>query len=407
MWSHRLPRAAARLALAATFALASSPFAGAQKLVYTATLDGAQQVPPTTSTATGSAVIVIDRDKNTFNFIISISGLGSPETGAYIQGFAEPGVNAPVLFSLPLGALKMGSWSFAEADELSVITGLTYLNVCTINSPGGEIRGQVALDTTPTQGLYGDMDGAQEVPPSPSTALGTSYFAIDTAANTLRFNISYSGLGSAETLAIIHGPAPAGANAGALFNLPAGNPKFGTWNYPEAQEVNILSGLTYVNIHTALLPAGEIRGQILPVLISTPYCKGKVNSKGCVPAIGSSGTPSAAAGPDNYMVTCTNALNKKVGLVFFGTRPNKAPLLGGTLCVLPPFKRAGAQSSGGNPPPDDCSGNYSFHFSKAFLAANVLIAGDLVYCEWWMRDPAQPDGTSVGFSNALQFIVQP
>jgi hypothetical protein len=41
------------------------------------------------------------------------------------------------------------------------------------------------------------------------------------------------------------------------------------------------------------------------------------------------------------------------------------------------------------------------------MASHGVTAGSLVYCEWWSRDLAHPDGTGVGFSNALQFIVQP
>lgn len=401
-------RASTCLALAATFAALSSAPAAAQKLVYTASLDGAQEVPPTASAGTGSATVVIDRDKNTVNYKITYSGLGSAETLAHIHGYAPPGSNAGIVFNLPLGALKIGTWTYAEADEANIIAGLTYINIHTALIGSGEIRGQLVLDTTPTDGLFANIDAAQEVPPTGSAATGNGYFAIDTTANTLTYNISYSGLGSAETLAHIHGPAPIGTNAGILFNLPLGTPKTGTWTYPEAQEANILGGQTYVNIHTSLIGSGEIRGQILPVQISTPYCKGKVNSQGCTPVIGSTGTPSASAGPDNFFVTCSNNLNNKTGLIFWGFKPANSPLLGGTLCVGAPITRAGAQGSGGTAPPaNDCSGTYSFHLSEAYMAANGIDAGDVFYGEWWMRDPAHPDGLGVGFSNALQVIIQP
>jgi hypothetical protein len=401
-------RASSTMALLAAIAVASSAPATAQKLVYTATLDGAQEVPPTGSAGTGSATVVIDRDKNTVNYRISFSGLGSAETLAHIHGFAPAGVNAPIVFNLPLGSLKIGTWTYAEADEANIIAGLTYVNIHSALIGSGEIRGQLVLDTTPTTGLYANIDAAQEVPPTPSSATGNAYFAIDTAANTLNYNISFSGLGSAETLAHIHGPAPVGSNAGILFNLPLGSPKIGTWNYPEMHEANILNGLMYVNIHSTNLGSGEIRGQILPVEITSAYCKGKVNSLSCTPSIGSTGTPSAAAGPDNFFVTCSNALNNKTGLIFWGTKPANSPLLGGTLCVGPPLTRAAAQSSGGTvPPANDCSGTYSFHLSEAYMAANGLDAGDIFYGEWWMRDPPHPDGLGVGFSNAIQVIIQP
>ena len=401
-------RAGLCLALAATFAVASSPRANAQKLVLTANLDQAQEVPPTGSPATGKAVALIDRDKNTVNFSITFSGLGSAETLAHIHGFSPPGVNGPVLFNLPLGSPKIGTWTYAEADEANIIAGLTYVNIHTVTFGGGEIRGQLTLDTTPTEGLFAEINSAQEVPPTGSPATGNGYFAIDTVANTLRFNISFSGLGSAETLAHIHGPGAPGVNAPVLFNLALGSPKIGTWNYPEAQEANILGGLTYVNIHTMVNGGGEIRGQIFPVEIATPYCTGKVNSQGCTPAIGFTGTPSVSGGADDFHITCANNLNNKTGLIFWGQKPNNAPLLGGKLCVGAPLTRAGAQGSGGTAPPaNDCTGTYNFHLTQAYMAANGIGAGEMFYCEWWMRDPAHPDGFGAGFSNALQVIMQP
>ncbi len=109
------------------------------------------------------------------------------------------------------------------------------------------------------------LNGAQEVPPTASSATGTGTFTIDTAANTLSFNITFSPLqGGAETGAHIHGPAVAGVNAPIVFSLPPGSPKTGVWNYPEVMEADILAGRMYTNIHSTLFPGGEIRGQILP-----------------------------------------------------------------------------------------------------------------------------------------------
>ena len=106
------------------------------------------------------------------------------------------------------------------------------------------------------------INGAQEVPPNGSAATGTGFININTATNQLFYNITFSGLGSAETMAHIHGFAPPGVNAGIIHTLPLGSPKNGVFNYSQADEANILSGLSYVNIHSVNFPNGEIRGQI-------------------------------------------------------------------------------------------------------------------------------------------------
>ncbi len=106
--------------------------------------------------------------------------------------------------------------------------------------------------------------GRNEVPATTSTARGTGKFVLNTKNNTLKFDIEVMNLSSQETGAHIHGPANPGANAAILFALPSGSSKTGTWTYDQALEDKILSGQTYVNVHSANFPNGEIRGQIIP-----------------------------------------------------------------------------------------------------------------------------------------------
>ncbi len=110
------------------------------------------------------------------------------------------------------------------------------------------------------------------------TGSGSGTFALDTTADTLTFNITFSGLSGTETASHIHGPAPPGMGAGVLYGLPVGSPKIGTINlvnlpgpYTVAdQKTDLLSGLWYVNIHSTTFPGGEIRGQILVVVPQVP-----------------------------------------------------------------------------------------------------------------------------------------
>jgi hypothetical protein len=82
--------------------------------------------------------------------------------------------------------------------------------------------------------------------------------------NTLDYLVSYTGLVGTETGAHIHGPGPAGVNAGVQFALVAGNPKAGTVGpLSAAQASDLAGGLYYVQIHSTMWPGGEIRGQIL------------------------------------------------------------------------------------------------------------------------------------------------
>jgi hypothetical protein len=133
------------------------------------------------------------------------------------------------------------------------------------------------------------------------------------------------------------------------------------------------------------------------------YCTAKTNSQGCVPSIYSTGTTSIAA--NNLRVKALNVLNNKNGLLFWGFAPKGSPFQGGTLCVQPPTIRTPIQTSGGNAPPDDCSGEYSFHFNASYASSWGLVPGERIYCQYWSRDPASPSTT--GLTDALFFTVCP
>ena len=139
----------------------------------------------------------------------------------------------------------------------------------------------------------------------------------------------------------------------------------------------------------------------------TVYCSAKLNSIGCLPEIGSSGVPSATA-IGSFDVAATLMVNNKSGLFFYGLNGQKSvPFQGGTMCVEGPRQRTPVQDSGGNSPPDDCSGSYVFDFNalvqggaKPGLAPGVQVNG-----QYWGRDPLSPSTTAL--TDAIEFTIQP
>jgi hypothetical protein len=136
------------------------------------------------------------------------------------------------------------------------------------------------------------------------------------------------------------------------------------------------------------------------------YCIAKTNSQGCTPEIGWSGTASLS-GPDDFFVTATQVLNNKSGYLLWSLNPTEVPFNGGSLCLDTTIRRTPAQFSGGNPPPNDCSGTFSFHFSNAFFGAQGIVAGNEISAQYFYRDGAHPDGTGYGMTNAVRFPVLP
>ena len=106
------------------------------------------------------------------------------------------------------------------------------------------------------------LDGSQETPSNTSLGMGMGYVEVDTVANSMYYNVSFSGMTGTETAAHIHGFSARGVNSSVIWGLATGSPKTGSVAFTEPQEANLLLGLAYFNIHTNAFPGGEIRGQI-------------------------------------------------------------------------------------------------------------------------------------------------
>jgi hypothetical protein len=151
---------------------------------------------------------------------------------------------------------------------------------------------------------------------------------------------------------------------------------------------------------------GEV--QVFEVVQLPPpqsYCTAKLNSLGCLPAARTSGLPSAT-GPDPFLVRASQVINNKTGsLVYTTAGAASTPYQGGTLCVAQPLHRLPPQNSGGNPPPNDCSGLYSTDFNARIRSGvdPALQPGVQVWAQWITRDPADP--FHVGLTDAVTFVI--
>jgi hypothetical protein len=135
------------------------------------------------------------------------------------------------------------------------------------------------------------------------------------------------------------------------------------------------------------------------------YCTGKLNSQGCVPAIGAIGGASATW-PAPFIITASNEIPQTPGLLFFGFGDGAMPFQGAWHCVEPPTPRVGGQVSAGS---GTCGGTLSFDMN-AYIQSGVypsLVPGEIVYCQWWSRDLQDPVGFGTGLTNALYFGIAP
>lgn len=110
--------------------------------------------------------------------------------------------------------------------------------------------------------MKADLKSSEEVPPNDSPGSGTADITLDTDANKVSWKITHQGLTGDATAAHFHGPAKVGENAGPIVDIST-NMMEGAADVTAEQLQMIREGNTYLNVHTAQYPDGEIRGQVL------------------------------------------------------------------------------------------------------------------------------------------------
>ena len=119
--------------------------ASAAMISFSATLNAASEVPPTTSGGTGDMLGTLNTATKDFSYTVTFTNLTGPATAAHFHGPAAAGANAGVV--LPLGTAPTspihGNKALTDAQIKDLEAGKWYVNVHTAANPGGEIRGQV------------------------------------------------------------------------------------------------------------------------------------------------------------------------------------------------------------------------------------------------------------------------
>jgi hypothetical protein len=123
---------------------------GSDKYVATTSLSGANEPTPVTTTANGTATATLENGELTVTG--AFSGLQSDlqevsGSAAHVhQGAA--GTNGGILFNLTITSTDKRNGSFTgkasldDEQQTAFQGGLLYVNVHTVQNPGGEIRGQ-------------------------------------------------------------------------------------------------------------------------------------------------------------------------------------------------------------------------------------------------------------------------
>jgi plastocyanin len=252
----------------------SGPSAG----TLVALLTGANEVPATTSSGTGSVTLRLDATAGTVLGTWNATGLSSNIISAHVHRGAA-GANGGIV--IPFSNLPSTGGSFSTSDvadaglirEILASPGGFYVNVHTANNTGGEVRGQLQPAATcgspplGTSTLGATLLASSEVPPK-SGATGSVTLAFNEAAGTIEGSWNISGPTSGLVAAHIHQNA-AGANGPVVVPfspIPTAGGRFTTTTTGVSPHLiaNILANPSafYVNVHSEQNLGGETRGQL-------------------------------------------------------------------------------------------------------------------------------------------------
>ena len=222
-------------------------------------MSGTQEVPANTTTATGSARLLLN--PQTLSLTGTITTAGMTGTAAHIHTGvfgANGGVTFPFTATTPGGNIwTMAATTLTTAQLQSFLAGDMYTNAHSAAFPGGEVRGQIGeVLRTAT------LSGTQEVPPNTTTATGRGVGRFDPVTLAASFVVTSTVV--SPTAAHIHTGA-IGANGGVTVGFTQTTP--GTWtsaataSLTAAQGAAFAAGGMYYNVHSAAFPGGEVRGQ--------------------------------------------------------------------------------------------------------------------------------------------------
>jgi hypothetical protein len=246
------------------------PAAPTTTFIRSATLTGAQEVPPVTTTATARGAIIVN--PTTKEITGGLTYTGPTPTRVEINQAASGATGAAIITLTTMANSATAATSVVPAGTVltdaqfnALIAGQLYFNVVTPGHPGGEIRGQITTQGGVVGGLS-TLNGTKEVPPVPTNATGRGTVVVDSTTRQILIAYVTHTVANANQ-AHIHVGAT-GVNGGIRVGLDLLSTTIAAATqgavFATAQDMTDLSaGALYFNVHSpGLYSDGEIRGQI-------------------------------------------------------------------------------------------------------------------------------------------------
>ena len=221
----------------------------------------------------GLGSFTLGQNKKMINYMFVGTDLTGMITAAHLH-YGAMGSDGGVAVDLSSG-IMMGMPVIKGSFDASMVTGFVdslmagkvYLNVHTMMNAAGEVRGQLMMNN----GIAFDamLDTMQQNMPvmGMNNGMGVGHFKLNYSMDTLWYDILVDGMTGPITAIHMH-DGIVGMNGGVMIDMSAGisgNRVQGmvlTAELPQPRIAKFLRGGAYVNVHTAMNPAGELRGQM-------------------------------------------------------------------------------------------------------------------------------------------------
>lgn len=249
--------------------------AKAQTIQFNATINAAQETTGSDSAAVGWAIMLYHVSSNTFDLTLAINNFPNTLTASHIHE-AALGVPGPVVTGLGAEAVYTRSGNTLTATftnmaylgtPLTLLQNGAYVNFHTAAWPGGEVRGQLIAQP---KRLVAVLKGANEVPANNSQAYGAAYISYNPGTNMITTRLQLYNFTNTLTASHYHeaavgvpGPVVHGLGGASVYTQTG-------WSYGAVftdqtyggDPIKLLTGGAYLNVHSNVVPGGEIRGQV-------------------------------------------------------------------------------------------------------------------------------------------------
>ncbi len=201
----------------------------------------------------GTAYAILNADMQSINYGATFARLSGPLTGSHFHTSTSGSVIHPVTFT---GNSTTGTWTgVSDINLQDLLEGRVYMNLHTASFPAGEISGTFHY----YDGTFTTMLDGSEAQTS-STGTGTAWLHLGNSGDSAFYRVTFAGLSGNYTGSHFH-LSPGGGIIKPILTSDSATGD-GSWAIPDSDIAALLEGRVYVNIHSSVNPAGDIRGTL-------------------------------------------------------------------------------------------------------------------------------------------------